>query len=168
MKLKKKTTLSIAVLVLAASVLFYTTLPVSAHSMPSEQFDTIVGNIATKLNMKPEDVRAVFEEVQKEKQAEHLARFTVRLDELVKSGKLTDPQKQSLLAKEQEMTESRPQNHDTVMNMSAEERKAYMQKQKDELSSWAKDQGISQETLKEIGFGGMHMFKKGFGEREPR
>jgi|GEM_PF-1453485 len=161
--MKTKTKASLGALVIAASVLFYSAMPVNAqNTSESEQFNTLVQRIAEKLNMDTADVKAVFEEVHKEKQSSHTSKLELRLSEAVTKGVITEDQKGQLLLKFGELTAAHGENREAWMNLSPEERQSKLTVQREELEKWASDHGINPETLKKIGFGVGRGWKQGF------
>ena len=68
-----------------------------------------------------------------------------RLTKLVTEGKITEAQKQAILTKLSSLKNKI--NKDTLKNMTPDQRKQYMQTQRDELKSWAQSQGIDPSIL---------------------
>lgn len=162
MKLKKQTTATLALLLIAASVMFFNVQSTNAQ-MPADQFNSLVETIAGRLQMKPDDVRAVFEEMKVEREAEQKKHLDEQLSALVTKGELTEAQKQAVLAKHAELAGK----HQEMMNKTPEERRALMKTHHKELEAWAKEQGISLEVLKGIGIGQLKPWKRGSREGQP-
>jgi len=101
-------------------------------------YPPIVQKIADKFNLKPADVQAVFEQQHEDRQKNHQAKLEETLNQAVKDGKLTETQKDKLLAKleslkdeiKDEIKENRQEHHENH------------QKIKSELEAWAKANGI--------------------------
>lgn len=127
--------------------------------------DNLINKIASKFNLKPTEVKAVFEEEHAAREAEHKQNFEAKLDQLVKDGKITSDQKAKILAKQAEMKAQMEASRAEMKDMTPAERKAEMQKHKAELEQWAKDNGINTDYLKlVIGHGpGGHGRHGGFG-----
>lgn len=161
--MKTKTKASLGALVIAASVLFYSAMPVGAQTTTeTEQFNSLVERIAEKLNMDTADVKAVFEEVHKEKQSSHKSKLDLRLSEAAAKGVITEDQKAQLVLKFDELTTTHGENREVWMSLSPEERQSKLLLQQQELEQWASDHGITAETLKKIGFGVGRGWKQGF------
>jgi hypothetical protein len=68
---------------------------------------TIVQKIADKFGLKTSDVQAVFDQNRTDRRAEMETKFEEQLTAAVKDGKLTEEQKQLILAKRKELQNSR-------------------------------------------------------------
>lgn len=119
--------------------------------------DTLVQRIAQKFGLQQSNVQSVFDEVRKERQAEMQKRLEDRLAQAVKDGKLTETQKNLILAKHKEMQANREKNRDAWMKMTPEERRNEKQKIRTELEAWAKANTIPLEWVMPYGRGGMGM-----------
>lgn len=104
----------------------------------------LVSKIAQKFNLNENDVKAVFDDVHKNRQAQMQARLEEKLTQAVKDGKINETQKKALLAKMKEI-------HDQKM--------AGKGGTKADLQAWATANGINLQNL-----GGI-MSHKGFGGR---
>lgn len=113
---------------------------------------SLVQKIATRFNLNQADVQAVFDEQHKEMQAKHEARFEDRLTQAVKNGKITETQKQAIIAKEKELQAQREANKESFKNMSEEERKTVREKERAALEQWSKENNIDLKYL-HFGFG---------------
>jgi len=111
------------------------------------KYPLIVERLAQRFGLKESDVQAVFEEVHQERQQEMQARLEERLTQAVKNGKITESQKQAILAKHKELTEKRQQNKENWRNMTLEEKRKAIQQQRQELKSWADQNGIDLKYL---------------------
>jgi hypothetical protein len=118
--------------------------------------ETIVQKIASKFNLKVEDVQAVFDQERAARQAEMEQRYEQKLSELVTAGKISDAQKQLLIAKHKELEVNRQSQMSSWRSMTVDERKTAMEKQKSDLESWAKANGIDSTYLFGFGRGEMH------------
>ncbi len=134
--MNKKIIFSAVALVLTAAVLIKSN---SALAQGSTTQSTLVQRIAEKFSLKPEDVQAVFDQFRQERHAQRQSSFEAKLSQLVTDGKITEGQKQLILAKKKELQADRA----NWQNLSAEERKAKMQAQHQELKDWAKQNGVN-------------------------
>jgi len=125
----------------------------SAASNTNQQ--SLVDKIASKFSLNKGEVQAVFDQNQQERQAEHLQNLKDRLATYVKDGKLTQEQADKIVAKVQEMQTERETNRDKFEAMAADERKAAMEKNREELKQWLSDNGIST-SYEHMLFGGPH------------
>jgi hypothetical protein len=101
----------------------------------------------------------VFDQHRQQMQSNMEQKYEQHLDQLVKDGKITDAQKQLILAKHKEIVQKMQSNKDSFKNMTADQRKQAMQQEKTDLENWAKQNNID---LKYVvgGFGmRMHKFK---------
>lgn len=145
----KKIILPVLALVAAGIVVFG--IPQSANAQtPGEGVQTLIQKIAQKFGLKQADVQSVFDEHKKEMGTKREANYEARLTTLVTEGKITEAQKQLILAKHTELQSKREANRTAMQNMTAEQRKAAMEAHKTELESWAKQNNIDVKYL----FGG--------------
>lgn len=104
--------------------------------------DDLVSAIAKKFNLKQEDVQAVFDAKREEHQAEMQKNMSTRLDEAVKNGKITEQQKQLILAKQKELQANREKQMENWKNMTPEERRSVGEAQRTAITTWAQQNGI--------------------------
>ena len=119
MKMNKNLLLAGVITTVAAGSL----LSGSVASADSASGDSLIDKIATKFSINRDEVEAVFEEEQTERQAERAADFSENLQERVDSGDITAEQKTLIEAKFAEIQATR----DT---------------ERDSLEQWAEDNGI--------------------------
>lgn len=112
---------------------------------------TIIQKLVQKFNLKESDVQAVFDEVRREHQNQMQANLEERLTQAVKDGKITEAQKQLILAKHKELQDKREKDFANWQNLTPEQKREKMQTQKDELEAWAKQNGIDLQYF--FGFG---------------
>ena len=144
--IKKKIVVSALVLtILGASVI--ATNQVFAQGANTGPFSTLVQKIANKFNLNKDDVQAVFDQFKTDHQTATQNQFIQKLDQAVRDGKITDAQKQLILAKQQELQANRKVNFDNFKNMTPDQRKTAMQAQKQVLSDWAKQNNIDLQYL---------------------
>ncbi len=129
------------------------------------QYSPIVQRIAEKFSLNQDDVEQVFEDGREEHRAEMKKNREERLSELVSEGKLTEDQKNALIAKQEENRVKSEERRNEFQNLSREERQAKMKESREtnkaEMEKFAEEQGIDLKELhSEMG--------EGFGERKGR
>lgn len=158
-----KTKRLIFVSALAFSILTASAYGVTqAFAQDTTVHQTLVEKIANKFNLKTTDVQAVFDQVRQERQAEMAKKYEQMLTDAVTAGKLTDAQKQLLITKHAEIQKNRETKFNTFSTLSETERHSAMEKERTELESWAKTNGIDITYLFGFGKGGGH--KRGHGQ----
>jgi hypothetical protein len=128
-------------------------LGVASAATSSTNHDDIITKLATKFNLSKDDVAAVFEENQAERQTERQQQVEQRLAAAVQKGDITEQQKQLLLAKRAELLAKGKANHEELKDITPAERHKLRQQHHDELQQWAKDNGIPMEYLHLVGPG---------------
>lgn len=155
---KKIILAAIAVTVLGAGAL--TARSVSAQSASTDQdpMSSLVEKIANKFGLQESDVQAVFDEQRREHEAQHKAAFETQLSQYVTEGKITEAQKQAIIARHAEMLSNRQSMMEKFESMTDEERKAAMDSERQALEAWAKENGIDMQYLlqRPSGFGKHH------------
>ena len=125
-------------------------------------FPSIIQKLIDKFNLNPEEVTQVLDETRQEHQQQAQANFEEKLNEAVGNGKITEDQKNIILAKHEELKNGR----DSLEDLSPEERRQKAQTQQEELKAWAEQNGID---LKDFFLGqnkgARREFKTGFGLR---
>jgi hypothetical protein len=99
---------------------------------------SLVDKIATKFNLKKDDVQAVFDQDRQEHQQEMQQRLEDRLNKAVTDGKITQQQKTQILDKLKEMKTY----IESLKDKTPEERRNLMKAKHDELKKWAQDNNI--------------------------
>lgn len=110
---------------------------------------TIVQKLAQKFNLKEADVQAVFDEEHQARHAQMQTDLEKRLTQGVTDGKITEAQKQAIIAKFQDMKNHKP-DIESFKSMTQEQRRAQMETKKTEFESWAKTNGLTMETVQEF------------------
>jgi hypothetical protein len=123
------------------------------QSESSDRSSSLIDKIASTFNLDKAKVQEVFDTEREEREAKHNEQRAERLQQLVNDGTITAAQKSAIESKIKEIKAERTANKDTVKGMTLEERKSLMQEKRDELESWAKEQGIDLSELRGI-FGG--------------
>lgn len=106
--------------------------------------DNLIAKIASKFNLKQEDVEAVFEEHHEEQRAIMKERFAERLDQAVTDGKITSVQRDLILNKQKEMEVKMEEIRDLEDETAKREA---MQKLHTDLQQWAKDNNLQGKWL---------------------
>lgn len=115
----------------------------------------LVQKIATKFGLQASDVQAVFDQDRTDRKAEMEKKFEETLIQAVVDGKLTEAQKQLILAKNKELEASRTAHKpEDMQGKTEEERKAAMEANKTKmeverkaLEEWATQNGIDTKYL---------------------
>lgn len=138
--MKKKITLSVVGLTLLGVVAYGTTRAYAGNQWG--EYPSIIEKLVERFGLNEEDVKAVFDETREEHKAQMQSRLEERLDEAVKSGDLTEEQKQLILAKHEELKAETEANKESFQDMTPEQRKEAMETKKAELESWVEQNGI--------------------------
>lgn len=116
---------------------------------------SLIQRIAQKFNLKEADVKTVFDQHHSERQAEMQKKVDEKLTQAVKDGKITEAQKQLIVAKHKEMQTQFESQKETMKDMTPEQRKTAMEAQKKSLQDWATQNNIDiQYLMKGIGMKG--------------
>jgi hypothetical protein len=158
--MNKKTVLTAIAITILGTGMFASTR-VFAQSA-SDPMSTLVTKIADKFGLKKADVQSVFDQDRSDRQAEMEAKFESTLTQAITDGKLTETQKQLIIAKRKELDASRlTSKPEDMQGKTEEERKAAMEANKTKmeterkaLEDWAKQNGIDTKYL--MGGFGMH------------
>lgn len=155
------------VAILGAGVFASTKVSAATTSVTDSPMSTLVQKIADKFGLNKADVQAVFDQERADRQAEMQAKFEAQLTQDVTDGKITDAQKQLVLAKRKELESARQAEMQSLEGKTAEERQAAMAAKKTArdaertaLQNWATQNNID---VKYVfgGFGKGH--RGGFG-----
>lgn len=127
---------------------------VNAQATQHNPMSGLVQKIAQKFNLDQSQVQSVIDqfhtEQQQVRQQEMQKREEERLSQLVLRGKITELQKQAIIAKHVEMRTKF--NPDTMKTMTQEQRKEHRTAMETEMKTWASTQGIDL-TIIQFGFG---------------
>lgn len=129
----------------ALGVISLGTIQAMAHDTTSNK--TIAKKISEKFNLPENDVQSVFDEHHKEMKASVQHRIEDTLTQAVADGKLTEDQKQKIIAKQQEIQAQHEATRESFKDMTPEERKQTKEKHRSDLEQWAKDNGIDTQYL---------------------
>lgn len=148
---------SIQATVLAIALALPLVMPMSSASAfdLGNMHETLIQRLAQRFGLQQSQVQSVFNEIRAEKQTEMQKALETRLTQAVSEGKLTEAQKQLLLAKHKEIHAQREQNRETWQSMTPQQRRDAMQKAQTELQAWAKANNIDLDWLMGYGMGKM-------------
>lgn len=133
-----------------------------ASATDTTGFTSIVQRLSQKFNLNQDEIRTVFEEERAERQTQMVSQFEDRLSQDVSNGKITEAQKQAIIAKHNEIREqyTKPDNW---QELSRDQRQSLMQEKRTQLENWAKENGIDTSYF----FGGFgNGLKRGFGRHQ--
>ncbi|OGK23112.1 hypothetical protein A2954_01755 [Candidatus Roizmanbacteria bacterium RIFCSPLOWO2_01_FULL_37_12] len=119
----------------------------------------LIKKIAEKFNLKESDVSSVFTDFRNERQAERQKEIEERLTQAVKDEKITEAQRQAILKHHEELKNNQP-DPEEFKNLTMEQRRQKMQEKKQEMESWALENGLDLDTIH-----GLMGFSQGFGKR---
>jgi hypothetical protein len=119
----------------------------------SDPMSSLVQKIASKFNLNKDDVQKVFDDDKAAREAQHDKQIDDRLQKLVDAGTITGAQKTAIESKLKELKQARQADRAEMKNLSDTERQSKMDERKNELETWAKEQGMDLTKLKGI-FGG--------------
>lgn len=131
----------------------------AAHSVQAETvsnsfgFDSIVQKIAQKFNLNEADVKAVFDEQHAEMEKQMQAKMEAELNTAVSEGKLTQEQKEKIVAKRAELRASHGPKLIAIKDgekPSEEELQAFKAEREaevSELKTWAQENNVPFEYL---------------------
>lgn len=123
-------------------------------------YSPMAEKIANRFGLNKDEVEAVFEEERTQRQEEMRTRQEERLTKAVSDGKITEEQKQAIVTKRAELQENRQQ----MTNLSDEERVQRMEEHRQEMETWAEENGIDMSLFMGLGKGpGGRGFGQGVG-----
>ncbi|MEW6772276.1 MAG: hypothetical protein AB1330_12995 [Bacillota bacterium] len=154
-KVRLKAVLALVVLA-CVSVLVgaYGLSAIAAETQADYNFPPVIQKLVEKFNLDPAKVNEVLQEDRKEREAKREAMIEERLDQEVKEGTITEKQKEAILAKRKEMQEKL----EALRDLAPEERHEALQQLREEVTAWAKENGIDAKWL-------LMGPRKGFGPR---
>ena len=120
----------------------------------------MIDALSSKFKLNKDEVKQVFEQHHKERQAEHEKKIGERLQKLVDDGVITANQKSAIESKLAELKSNHETNKEKMEDLTPEQRKAKHDEMKADLESWAKDNNIDLSKLGGIFMGrqdGRHM-----------
>jgi hypothetical protein len=102
----------------------------------------LVSAIATKFNLKKDNVQKVFDEQRTQMETQREQEVKDQVAQLVKDGKLTQAQADKINAKRAELVKEREANRTSEQNLTDAQRKTKMEERKTTLDTWLKDNSI--------------------------
>ena len=106
------------------------------------QHDVLIQKLATTFGKSETEVETVFNQFRTEQQATREAEFEARLVTAVTEGKLTEAQKQLIVAKHAELQAQHEADFTNKTSMTKAEWQAKRLAERDELNTWAKSNSI--------------------------
>jgi hypothetical protein len=149
-------TLSLAVI--GASILSVS----QASAFQNGNGDYMMQKLAERFNLNPGEVETFFEEMRAEKQTQMQVEHENRLNQMVTDGKITEAQKQAIIQKHEEMRA----NFGDMADLTPEEQRANAIEKRQEMQTWAEQNGIDLQQLGPLGFERGRGIKGGFGMRD--
>lgn len=128
-----------AITILAAGAMLFGVTTTYANTYDAQTF---VQKLAVKLGVSEDKVQNAVNDLRTERQSEMQEKLEEKVTQAVKDGKITETQKSAILAKHKEMQAKHISTRDEFKDMTAEERRSAMQKERDELKIWADEQNI--------------------------
>lgn len=137
---------------------------IAAETQTDYNFPPVIQKLIEKFNLDPAKVDEVLQQDRKEKEAKREAMVEERLEQAVEQGKITEKQKEAIIAKKSEIQEKL----EALRDLSAEERCEAMKQLREETATWAEENGIDQRLLmfggrRGPGHGGFMCGPKGMG-----
>jgi hypothetical protein len=107
----------------------------------------LVSAIATKFNLKKDNVQKVFDEQRTQMETQREQEVKDQVAQLVKDGKLTQAQADKINAKRAELVKEREANRTSEQNLTDAQRKTKMEERKTALDTWFKDNNIDSQYV---------------------
>ena len=125
--------------------------PASAHgwfiSGTENPHQPLIQKLVQKFGLKEDEVKAVFDEVKVAHKTEMKANLEKKLTIDVAAGKITEAQKQAILAKMEEIHSQHLIDKEAFQDMTPEQRREAMTKVKNDLKAWATANNIDPSYL---------------------
>ncbi len=109
-----------------------------ASAASSTTNDSIIDRIASRFSLNKDEVKAVFDEYQTEREDERQQKVEERLTQAVADGDITEEQKAKVLAKLEELQSA----HEDWKNKTPEQRREARKELHSSLKQWAEDNGV--------------------------
>ena len=149
----KKTTSLVLATITAASVLGAGFISHTAFAASTTTGTSLASRIATKFGLKEAEVQTVITQNRTDHMAEMQVNEEARLTQAVTDGKITQAQKELIVAKQKELFAAHKADETTEQTLTPTERKAKFQKMRTDLETWATANKIDLKWL-HGGFGG--------------
>jgi restriction endonuclease len=137
--MRKTFIIGAAVLTIVGATAFVST---NTFAQSPGTHNNMVQKLAQKLGLPEDKVKSAFDQVHTEHLTEMKKTQEERLSQLVADGKITDTQKQAIIAKLEEFRNQKQSEKEDFRNLTPEQRRQKMEAHKTELENWAKTQGI--------------------------
>jgi hypothetical protein len=159
--MNKKIALAMLLVAVLGTGMFASTNVFAETAVDNNPMSALVQKIADKFGLKASDVQAIFTQDQVDRKTEMEKKFLEQLAQDVKDGKITDAQKQLIIAKRKEVEANHQTEMQTMQGKTEAERKTLMEANKTKmdterkaLEDWAKQNEIDMKYL--MGGSGMH------------
>lgn len=154
MKISRRIVMGFTGLALAATVavpVFAASLPASTAT-PVDPQQSLIQALVQRFHLNQSDVQSFFQDQETAHFNEALTRLGTRLSTDVTQGKLTEAQKNAIIEKAKEAKTKQ----DSFRTLSQADRDTQMKQYRTDLETWATQQGIDKQYLREIlgGHGG--------------
>ncbi len=144
--IKQKIVISALVMAIAGVGLFTTAQAFAQETGTSTS--SIVQKIADKFNLNKDEVQKVFDEEHAARHAEMEVKYTEYLSQAVTDGKITEAQKELILAKRKELMAEREAKMAAMKDKTEAERRAAMKSERAALQEWATQNNIDLQYLR--------------------
>jgi len=126
---------------IAGATLFSTASAYAQNN--SGQYPPLVTKLAQKFGLNEAEVKAVFDEEMNSRHTQMQVKIQEKLTQAVADGKITEAQKTAIIAKHTEMQANREANRIEWQSMTPEQRREAMEELKQEMKTWAEQNGIN-------------------------
>jgi len=137
----------------------------NAQTTPNN-VSNIIQKLSQRFGLNENDVKQVFDQNRQERQSQMETKFEERLNQAITDGKITQAQKELILTKHEQLQAERNANLTNWQNLTPDQRRTEMEKQRTDMKTWATDNGIDTSFVFD-GFGkmggrGMGMMGRGW------
>lgn len=160
MKINKKFTIPLMTVMIVGAAAYSASQVFASTDLSN--YPPMVQRLAERFGLKTDEVKTFFDEERQNRQDDMLSDYSDFLDEAVSSGELSEDKKSLLIAKKKEQ-QAEMENRQPGAG-DREERRSEMQEKRDEMTKWAKDNGIDEKYLFAHGEGEGRGFGRGEGE----
>lgn len=143
MKINKNFTIPLMTVVIVGAAAYSASQVFASTDLSN--YPPMVQRLAERFGLKTDDVKTFFDEERQQRQDEMLSDYSKFLDEAVSNGELSEDKKSLLIYKKKEQ-QAEMENRQPGTGERGE-RRAQMQAKRDEMTKWAKDNGIDEKYL---------------------
>ncbi len=118
----------------------------ATQTSPQDRQEILIQALVQRFNLNKSDVQQFFQDQEGQRFNEMLTRLGERLTTEVTRGKLTEAQKNAIIAKAKEVKAK----HDALRSLSQTERETQMKQYRTDLENWATQQGIDKRYLHDL------------------